>query len=243
MANFFAKDLELKYAMPVTRSKNTNQVINAPEVLFRLRDDFILISVHRHLFKLLKVINPDSEFNFSDYLKIKNGSDPETHESNLSVMIQDHLENFPNSFIDTVMLNKSQVTYVPASTSLKKDLNYWDWDKSAYENQIGKVVNFSKNNHIIEVIVKNTASIITHRYCDEDGFTLQLQQPRIVNQHINKLDLNKELNSPAAQQNARLCRESLRDNKPRKFSDLATLSFNDRNLLEEERLRMFLMIQ
>jgi len=243
MANFFAKDLELKYAMPVTRSKKTKKVINSPEVLFKLRDDFIVISVHRHLFKLLKVINPDSDFNFSDYLKIKNGSDPETHESNLSVMIQDHLENFRNSFIDTVMLNKSQVTSVPSSTALKKDIHYYDWDKSAYENQIGKVVNFSRDNHIIEVIVKNTASIITHRYCDEDGFTLQLQQPRIVNQHINKLDLSKELKSPAAQHNARLCRESLRDNKPRKFSDLATLSFSDRNLLEEERFRMFSLVQ
>ena len=243
MANFFAKDLELKYAMPVTRSKKTNQVINSPEVLFRLRDDFIVISVHRHLFKLLKVINPDSDFNYNDYLEIRNGSDSKTHESNLSVLIQGHLETFPNSFIDTVMLNKSQVTYVPASTSLKNDLHYFDWDKSAYENQIGKVVNFSRDNHIIEVIVKNTASIITHRYCDEDGFTLQLKDSRIVNQHINKLDLSKELNSPAAQHNAKLCRESLRLNKPRKFSDLATLSFSDRNLLEEERLRMFLLIQ
>lgn len=245
---FFAKDLELKYAMPVSRSKKTNKVINTPEVILKLRGRLIEIQHHHHIFTLLKIINPVSGMTYRDYLdRCKKYTDK--GKSHLKVMINSHLTRFPNAFIDSVKISDKGCIIGFAGTVSVTDHKltgepprYQDWDMSAYCNQHGKVINFSKNNHIIEVIVKPSVSIITHRYCDDNGYTMGLTSPSRVNRHINRLNLS---NLFSIRRRPFEFAKDLRNGRPIPHymnirPSVAGLSLLDRNLLESQRLQMYL---
>lgn len=255
--SFFAKDLELKYAMPVTRSPETGNVLMQPEVVFALYDELIVFRKHQHIFRLIRNLaglNTFTEYN--NFWKEAIGT------FDFRDMIESVLKNNADSFVDYVQIRGDEdgihntVIVMPHHwsdfeidrikiESIAKILMEKDYDMSTYvlkgatEHQIPcKIACFSKDNSIIEIIIERNRTTITNRYQSETGYTFMLNKPITYDQHINKIDISigqmAEIWELSAEKSI-----ATYDNmiiSANKQHPTGKLSFSDRNLLEKERM-------
>lgn len=215
--SFFAKDLELKYAMCVTRNPKTGNVVKQPEVVFAYQDELIVFRKHQQIFRLLKVIggmhgaNASGRFHwtFREYNQFWQEA---IGTFDFRALIERVFRYNADSFVDYVQIRgdedgiHSTVVVMPHHwSSFERDriklsptteiLTEMGYDLSAYKmkgllkNQIPcKVACFSKDNSIIEIIIERNRTTVTHRYQSETGYTFMLNKPITYDKHINKLD-------------------------------------------------------
>ena len=254
--SFFAKDLQLNYAMSVSRSPKTGDVIATPEVVFNVHDELVVFRDHKHIFRLLKNIGCD--FSYNEYASFFSGY----HNLTYRDVLQSVLRNNPDSFIDYVTIRGDEdgihntVTDIPKYWSKKdKDriniapitdvLQKKGYAMSTYsltgdmENKIKcRVACFSKDNSIIEVLINKYQTTIGHRYQSETGYTFMLNKPLTYDKHINKLDLfigaTEELWALSAEKSIGTYAKTIISANQQ--HPTGRLNFSDRNLLEQERM-------
>jgi len=216
--SFFAKDLELKYAMCVTRSPETGNILMQPEVVFAYQDELIVFRKHQQIFRLLKIIggmngvSASGRFRWT-YTEYNQFWKEAIGTFDFRALIERIFRYNADSFVDYVQIRGDEdgihntVLTMPHHWSdfeidrikiepIAKILRERGYDTSAYmmkgilQNQIScKVACFSKDNSIIEVIIERNRTTITNRFQSETGYTFMLNKPITYDQHINKIDI------------------------------------------------------
>jgi hypothetical protein len=266
VVSFFAKDLELKYAMTVSRSDHNN-VVMQPEVVLALHStsDLIVFRKHKHIFNLIKSLGGVAQWRaagvcdwtYKTYTKWWKDS---VGTFRFRDVIAQIIKYNPNAFIDCVKIRGDEdgihwsVVDMPDVWSeaeinriklnpIEENLKKMGYAKSTYKvkgDTAHKIACFSKDNAIFEVIIEKNRTTVCHRYQSVTGYTFMLNKPLTFDRHINKVDFSAfnesfwkvcEMNSEKIVDIYGSVLISATQQHPTN-----TLSFSDRNLLEQERM-------
>ena len=201
LINFMSGDLELVYAMPVSRGvqpKGRKTTVKKPEIELLINGKPHLILSHHVIWRMIDIMDPSAKFHFRNYLNFVD-EQPE----NYADMIKNHLKDYPNVLYYAVAENniikaiqmekKSRISDAVKTITheIGGSLVNFGFDFTPSFTKFGFTANYVKNDaknnkySAIEMIIWRNGTMVVGRM-RINGLWVQLDEALKLDMHISK---------------------------------------------------------
>lgn len=175
--SFFVGDMDIIAVSPVSRSPNTNRVINQAEILFDRNGEECYIQGNRTIYKLLCILQ-HSEWVPKYFNEWKKNIQTMDYREFVHY-ICDILDQKKDCFLDFVEFEGKRLLMLPKPITLESDQSQYESNTTGYVSKYGTTISEGdlKTRTVKETIyVDNKTNGSMYRFVDADGYTFSAKE-------------------------------------------------------------------